>query len=130
LKKEIEDKVSVCRLDKWLWVARFYRTKSLASEAVKKGNVKIEGKTTVKPSSRISHGNIVFIENDYAIRKIHISGLLETRVCFELAKDLYDILEEKETKVKEYFNRITLKRKPNKKERRELLSLKNLSIFK
>jgi len=40
-----------CRLDLWLWAARFYKTRSLAALNIKKGLVSISGKTTTKPAS-------------------------------------------------------------------------------
>ena len=51
-----------CRLDLWLWAARFYKTRSLAALNIKKGLVSISGKTTTKPASILNIGTHLVVE--------------------------------------------------------------------
>ena len=118
MKKNKEDIALLCRLDKWLWAARFYKTRKLASDSIKEGNISIEGKTLVKPSSTIIPNNIIFINNDYMRRKIIVKELPIKRESFNQAKKVYLIVEEKSSEVKEYFERRLLKKsQENKKEK-------------
>ena len=50
LTNSIEKNSARCRLDLWLWAARFYKTRSLAASNIKKGLVKLSGKSVTKPS--------------------------------------------------------------------------------
>ena len=56
---EIENK---CRLDKWLWAARFFKTRSIASDAVDSGKVRING-DRAKPAKEVKVGMMVNIRN-------------------------------------------------------------------
>ena len=51
------------RIDKWLWFARFYKTRALAAKAVAGGHVKING-TRARPASQVSPGDIIDIVRD------------------------------------------------------------------
>ncbi len=51
-----------CRLDKWLWAARFFKTRSLATTAIETGKVHVEG-DRVKPAKEVHTGQIIHIRN-------------------------------------------------------------------
>ena len=129
MKKNLEDSDLNCRLDKWLWAARFYKTRRIASESIKKGCISIDGKVSIKPSSAVIPNNIIFIQNDYLNQKIIVKRICSKRVSYEKARTLYSILEEENSEVKEYFDKRLSKKRPTKQERRELISLKNISNY-
>jgi len=51
-----------CRLDKWLWAARFFKTRSLATAAIETGKVHVDG-DRVKPAKEVKAGQVVHIRN-------------------------------------------------------------------
>lgn len=51
-----------CRLDKWLWAARFFKTRSLATTAIETGKVHVDG-DRVKPAKEVKTGQVVHIRN-------------------------------------------------------------------
>jgi ribosome-associated heat shock protein Hsp15 len=51
------------RIDKWLWAARFYKTRSLATEAVAAGHVRVGG-TRIKPAREVRVGDTVEVRRD------------------------------------------------------------------
>jgi ribosome-associated heat shock protein Hsp15 len=53
---------SKCRLDKWLWAARFFKTRSLATAAIETGKVHVDG-DRVKPAKEVKIGQVVHIRN-------------------------------------------------------------------
>ncbi len=129
MKKNEEDFELGCRLDKWLWAARFYKTRRIASESIKKGFISIDGKTSIKPSSNVILNNIIFIKNDYMKRKIIVKRLTSKRESFEKARKLYNVMEEENSELKEYFDKRFSARRPTKQERKELISFKNSSNY-
>ncbi len=118
-----------CRLDKWLWTARFYKTRRIASESIKNGSVSVEGKFSIKPSSTIMPNSIIFIQNDYLKQKILVNQIAHKRESYEKSKTLYTVLEQEKSQVKEYFDKRLLKKRPSKQERRDLISLKQSSNY-
>ena len=76
------------RIDKWLWAARFYKTRQLAVKALKNGKIAIAGQT-VKPSSNISIGNLVNIKNGPYLLSIQVQQLSEKRGSASVAQTLY-----------------------------------------
>lgn len=59
-KDEIEDQK--CRLDKWLWAARFFKTRSLATTAIDTGKVHVDG-DRAKPAKEVHVGQVIHIRN-------------------------------------------------------------------
>ena len=62
------------RIDKWLWAARFYKTRSLASEDIDKGRVAVNGQTA-KPSREVKTGDTVQLRQGAVQRTVVIAGL-------------------------------------------------------
>lgn len=57
-----EDKDTKCRLDKWLWAARFFKTRSLAEDAVDGGKVRVDSERA-KPAKEVKVGMLIHIRN-------------------------------------------------------------------
>ncbi len=66
------------RIDKWLWAARFFKTRSLATDAVDKGHVKIGG-AAVKPAKDVRVGDEVEIAIDGIVWHIAVLGVCDVR---------------------------------------------------
>jgi ribosome-associated heat shock protein Hsp15 len=67
-----------CRLDKWLWAARFFKTRSLATAAIETGKVHVDG-DRVKPAKEVKTGQIVHIRNrDFEI-EVNVQALSNIR---------------------------------------------------
>ena len=115
-----QDKV---RLDRWLWAARFFKTRSLAVEAIKGGRVTVNG-LRAKPARQISRGERLSIRKGQLQFEIEVLGLSEKRLAASLAQALYRedeaSLEARQQRAQEM--RIHRQRlvngRPSKKERR------------
>jgi ribosome-associated heat shock protein Hsp15 len=67
-----------CRLDKWLWAARFYKTRSLAADAVDGGKVRVDG-DRAKPAKEVKIGAIINIRNKDFELECEVTGLSNIR---------------------------------------------------
>jgi ribosome-associated heat shock protein Hsp15 len=76
------------RIDKWLWAARFYKTRSLASEETLKGRVQVNAHD-VKPSREIKAGDSVVLRQGPVIRTIVVLGISSLRGPASVAHQLY-----------------------------------------
>ena len=76
------------RLDKWLWAARFYKTRSLASEEIGKGRVQVNG-LDAKPARDIKVGDTVIMRQGLALRTVVVQGLSQQRGSAPVAQQLY-----------------------------------------
>ena len=66
------------RIDKWLWAARFYKTRSLAAAAVEAGQVRV-GDERVKPARALRQGDVVSVRKDGLVWEVEVTGLAERR---------------------------------------------------
>jgi ribosome-associated heat shock protein Hsp15 len=85
------------RIDKWLWAARFFKTRSLAADAVEKGRVRIGG-AAVKPAKDVRVGDRVQIEIERIVWEIEVLGVCDVRGPASVAQTLYS--ETDDSKVK------------------------------
>ena len=76
------------RLDKWLWAARFYKTRMLASEAIGQHRVWVDN-APCKPSRELKVGNTVRITRGHDTMTIHVLGLSAQRGPAPVAQQLY-----------------------------------------
>ncbi len=84
------------RIDKWLWAVRIFKTRSMASEACKKGHVLIEG-IAVKSSRFIKIGEIVNVKFNPIVKSFKVKDLLSKRLSARLVVDyVEDITPEDE----------------------------------
>jgi ribosome-associated heat shock protein Hsp15 len=77
------------RLDKWLWAARFYKTRSAAAQAVDGGKVDIAGERA-KRSRVVATGDVIVIRRPPYEHQIVVRGLSETRGSAKVAALLYE----------------------------------------
>lgn len=114
------------RIDKWLWAVRIYKTRSMATEACKKGRVIIGG-VQVKPSRVLKVGDIVLVKKPPVTYRYQVLGLVEKRVGPKMtAEFVIDQTPKEELEMLEIKkNMLWLQRdqgtgRPTKKERRDL----------
>ena len=81
------------RLDKWLWVSRFFKTRALSTTAIKGGHIKIitpsSQRKTVKPSAIVKIGDLLEIQKGAFQYVIEVKGLLTHRQPARIAQSLY-----------------------------------------
>jgi len=115
------------RLDKWLWAARFFKTRSLAQQAVAAGRVKLNGDRT-KPAHEVKAGDAVLVRVSDFAWQVSVKALSDKRGPAEQARKLY---EETAASRAERERRMDLRRwgkepagerkgRPTKRERRRL----------
>jgi ribosome-associated heat shock protein Hsp15 len=80
------------RLDKWLWVARFFKTRSLASEAIEGGKVQVDGER-VKPARAVRPGSRVRVRRGEVEVEVLVLGLASQRRPYAEASRLYQETE-------------------------------------
>ena len=115
------------RLDKWLWAARFYKTRAIASEAVSGGRVHLAGRR-VKPSRSVKIGDCFAVRRGYECYEVIVTGLSERRGSASVAQALYRETEssvEKRASEAEKRRLAMLQRprsesRPDKKQRRQI----------
>jgi len=77
------------RIDKWLWAARFYKTRSLAVEEIDKGRVRIND-LEAKPSREVKVGDTVALRQGTVIRTVVVHGISSQRGPAPVAQQLYE----------------------------------------
>ncbi len=117
------------RIDKWLWAARFFKTRGLASEAVNGGKVHLDGQR-IKASRTVKIGDIYEVQRGYDRITVVVEALSDRRGPASVAQALYTETEqskqkrEKENEQRKLarLQRPVLDHRPNKRERRKLRS--------
>ena len=77
------------RIDKWLWAARIFKTRSIAANACKNGRVTVNG-TTVKPSRSIKCGEVVSVKKPPVTYSFKVLQCIEQRVGAKLVPQIYE----------------------------------------
>lgn len=121
------NEMTTVRLDKWLWAARFFKTRSLASEAVDTGKVKVGGER-VKPARSLRVGDELAIDNGAETWEVVVLGLSDKRGGASVARLLYGetpasiARREQLAEERKLFREpgTTIKGRPTKRDRRQL----------
>ena len=120
------------RLDKWLWAARFYKTRSLASQEIGKGRVTVNDQAA-KPARELSIGDVVTIRKDDPPITVVVLGLSNVRGPAPVARLLYEETPESAAKRQEAAERRRLAPepahflsmgRPTKRDRRRIAALR------
>ncbi|MDA7417519.1 RNA-binding S4 domain-containing protein [Xenophilus arseniciresistens] len=77
------------RIDKWLWAARFYKTRSLAADEIGKHRVQVNG-DVAKPAREVKVGDTVALRQGPVTRTVHVRGLSAQRGPAPVAQQLYE----------------------------------------
>lgn len=114
------------RIDKFLWSVRFYKTRTLAADEIKKNRVSI-GENAVKSSKEVKNGDIIKIRKNQIDYKIKVIDIPKSRVGAKLVsiyvidmteKDQYEILAMRKSS-QDYYRQKGIGR-PTKKDRRDM----------
>jgi ribosome-associated heat shock protein Hsp15 len=116
------------RIDKWLWAARFFKTRSAATEAVVGGHVHVGG-ARVKPSRELRVGETVEIVQGRARRTVVVAGLADRRGPASVAATLYEETAEslearEQLRLERQLTQPVFGARPTKLERRRLEALR------
>lgn len=115
------------RIDKWLWAARFFKTRSLASRACELGRITANGQP-VKPAREVHIGDLLHVKNDSGDFQVEVLLLSEIRGPAAVAQTLYRETDaSRELRLKLVEERRMMPRvegeregKPSKRDRREI----------
>ena len=120
------------RIDKWLWAARFYKTRSLAKQAIDGGKVHVDGQR-VKPSKDLVIDMKLKVAQGFTHKEVIVTGLSDQRRGAPEAARLYQETqasitrrEQEAAQRKAAGVNLAHERKPNKKERRQIHRFKNI----
>ncbi|ETX15660.1 tRNA synthetase RNA-binding protein [Roseivivax halodurans JCM 10272] len=109
------------RVDKWLWQARFFKTRSLAAKVVTGGAVRLNGTRIAKPSVAVGEGDVLTFPQAHDVRVVRIVALGERRGPAPEARALYDDLAPPQARAPEPGKpKVEAGGRPTKKARREL----------
>lgn len=124
------------RLDKWLWAARFYKTRSIATDMINGGKVHYNGQRC-KASKTVEVGAVVKLRQGYDEKVVVIDEVSAKRQNFTIAQTLYTETEEsiKHREAENLARQQSVafsprpESKPDKKQRRTLINFKNSDSF-
>ena len=123
------------RIDKWLWAARIYKTRSIAADACKNGRITING-VNVKPSHTIKVGEVVSVKKSPITYSFKVLKAIEQRVGAKLIPEIYEnVTDPKQyellemSRISGFVDRARGTGRPTKKERRALDAFVEPVIF-
>jgi len=125
-------KESPIRLDKWLWAARFYKTRALARQMVHSGKVHYDGQRS-KPSKIVQVGALITLRQGFDTKEVEVMALSEQRRSASEAQSLYQETEASIEKREQNAEARKLNAlynphpdgRPDKKQRRQLIRMKD-----
>jgi ribosome-associated heat shock protein Hsp15 len=128
--------VTGVRLDKWLWAARFFKTRSLAAQACDLGRVQLAGRPA-KPAREVQVNAVLHVKTPGGDFEVRVAGLSDLRGPASVAQTLYEETEaSREARAKAAAERrlnwepsFVLAGRPSKKNRRELAKIRGDAGF-
>ena len=123
------------RIDKWLWAARIFKTRSIAADACKNGRVTIKG-INVKPSHTIKAGEVVSVKKPPITYSFEVLQTIEKRVGAKLVPEVYkNVTDAKQyellemSRISGFVDRARGTGRPTKKDRRQLDAFVDPTLF-
>lgn len=127
--------MEVARIDKWLWAARIFKTRSIAANACKNGRVMLGG-VAVKPSRTVKVGDVVSVKKPPVTYSFKILKTIEQRVGAKLLPEIYEnVTDAKQyellemSRISGFVDRARGTGRPTKKERRALDAFAEPAMF-
>lgn len=125
----------VARIDKWLWAARIFKTRSIAADACKNSRVTIGG-VNVKPSHTIKAGEVISVKKPPIVYSFKVLKPIEQRVGAKLIPEIYEnVTDAKQyellemSRISGFVDRARGTGRPTKKERRALDAFVDPAMF-
>ena len=126
--------VNKVRIDKWLWAARFFKTRAMATEAINGGHVHVNGQR-IKPARTINVGDKVTVTKPPYTFDVEVLALSEKRGPASQARLLYEETQQSQQKRETLREQIKLqaanapapRRRPDKQQRRKIIRFKNIN---
>lgn len=122
---------NIVRMDKWLWAARLFKTRSLAADAIKGGKVKVDG-NPIKPSREVKVGEVIQVQIGQLHKEVEVKAVAKNRVPPKQVPEVYNDLTPKEEYERiEFMNAYKTEwrdrgtGRPTKKERRLIEKMKD-----
>lgn len=114
------------RIDKWLWAARIFKTRSVAANACKTGRVTVNG-TNAKPARMIKAGEVIHVKKPPVTYSFKVLQCIEQRVGAKLVPDIYEnVTDAKQyellemSRISGFVDRARGTGRPTKKDRRAI----------
>lgn len=122
------------RIDKWLWAARFFKTRAMATEAINGGHVHVNGQR-IKPARTVNVGDEVVITRPPYTFVVEVIALSEKRGPAAQARLLYQETEQSQQKRETLREQMRLqaannpspRKRPDKQQRRKIIRFKNIN---
>jgi len=124
------------RIDKWLWAARFYKTRSLAADEISKGRVEVNGQTA-KASRELRPGDLVELRRGALVQTVSVIALSDMRGPAPAAQALYaetaDSISRREAAMRQRRDGVEPSQaiehgRPTKRDRRQLADWNRWSV--
>lgn len=123
------------RLDKWLWAARIFKTRSIAADACKNGRVTVNG-VSLKPSHNIKAGEIVSVRKPPITYSFKVLACIEQRVGAKLIPQVYENVTDRKqyellemSRISGFVDRARGTGRPTKKDRRQMDDFTEAAMF-
>lgn len=126
---------NTARIDKWLWAARIFKTRSIAATACKNGRVTING-ANLKPSHLIKEGEVVNVKKPPIIYSFKVLKTIEQRVGAKFIPEVYENVTSKKqyellemSRISGFVDRARGTGRPTKKDRRQMDAFTDPVLF-
>ena len=123
------------RLDKWVWAARIFKTRTIAADACKNGRVTVDGQT-LKPARTVKVGEVVSVKKPPITYSFKILNAIETRVGAKFISEVYEnVTDPKQyellemSRISGFIDRARGTGRPTKKDRRALDAFVDPAMF-
>ena len=131
----MEKNIKEARIDKWLWAARIFKTRSIAADACKNGRITLNG-MNVKPARMIKEGEVVNVKKSPITYSFKVLKAIEQRVGAKLLSEVYEnVTDPKQyellemSRISGFIDRAKGTGRPTKKDRRAIDAFVEPAMF-